>query len=340
MRRLAGVDGPGRRIAALCQNPSQKYRFCNLVELGGIVARKSQPVELPPQARLIVPVLGSVGGCGRSTVAGLLGCGFAAMGRSVVLDTGPRLSSPWPGWAEAPGGGLLDVPPDRPLTAAQLEAAASASAAPAGHRWQILTDHQEWSRPPLPLPTDPWAWYQLAAVGGWQVTMADTVVPVADEILRSRCAGRTSMTATWCSLPYAVPVLSTAATGSGVRALQASLMAASAEGLPLARTVVSVVCTAPGPLPSAVKAAVTMLEPRVSAVVTVPHDPHLRAQGLCESRRLKARTQRSGALLAQAVLSAAHAAWGNPLPAPPAPAPLPAQAVAAPVSSPSEEVSS
>ncbi|MDX3227387.1 hypothetical protein [Streptomyces sp. ME19-01-6] len=262
-----------------------------------------------------MPVLSTVGGSGRSTVAGLLACALSAMGSTVVLDTGPRLSSPWPAWSSEPGTGLLSLPPDRPLTRGQVHAAASRFPAPDGGSWQVLTDHQEWSHPPLPLPSDPAAWYQLSAIGGWQAVIADTVHPVAHDVLTARWADSTGLTARWCHLPFSVPVLCAASTGSGVLALQTAVKAASAEGLPLHRMVVALAAVGEGRSPASVKAAATMLEPRVRAVVQVPYDPRIRAHGIRDTSRLKSRSLEAGRQLARAVVSSAEAAWGDPLPA-------------------------
>ncbi|MBC2878434.1 hypothetical protein H7K43_25890 [Streptomyces sp. TYQ1024] len=241
-----------------------------------------------------------------------------------MLDTVPRLSSPWPTWVSAPGGGLPALPPDLPLSRRQVREAASRCQGPAGE-WQVLTDHQDWSCPPLSLPTDPAAWYQLAAIGGWQAVVADTGHAVAHDIVTARCEGRSGTTAAWCGLPFAVPVLCAAANGDGVQALQTAVQAALAEGLPLQRTVVALVCLADGRLPASVRAAITMLQGRVAAVVTVPWDPQIRVSGLRNIGRLKARTVQAGAELAQRVLDAAKTAWGDPLP----PAPVPAALTAA-----------
>lgn len=205
--------------------------------------------------------------------------------------------------------------------------------------WQVLTDHQEWSSPPLHLPTAPAAWYQLAAIGGWQAVIADTTHPVTHDVVTARCGGRGGATAAWCGLPYAVPVICAATTASGVQALQSALMAASADGLPLQRTVVVWASLGEGRLPAAVRAAETMLQPRVAAVVHVPYDAHLRSHGLRDLSRLKPRTLEAGHDLARAVLASAHAAWGEPLPPAAVPAALPAGPAQHPALSVPEKVS-
>ncbi|MFE5847485.1 hypothetical protein ACFQ7N_38295 [Streptomyces niveus] len=194
----------------------------------------------------------------------------------------------------------------------------------------MLTDHQEWSRPPLPLPLDPAAWYQLASGGGWQAVVADSAHPVAYDVVAARVNGLPSLTAAWCELPCAVPVLCAPATGPGVTALQTAVRAALAEGLPLRRMVVVLTSMSEGRLPSAVRAAATMLRPQVGAVVGVPFDPHIRSHGLDAPDRLSRRTYESGAGLVAAVLASADRSWGDPLPPAPVPAALPVAPLPAP----------
>ncbi|MFE4264522.1 hypothetical protein [Streptomyces sp. NPDC056883] len=243
-----------------------------------------------------------------------------------MLDTAPRLASPWPAWPDSPGSGLASVPADQPFTPAQVLAAASRSRGPAGD-WAVLTDHREWSHGPLDLPAEPAAWYQLASGGGWQAAVADTCHPMAHDIVAARTQGLPGLSAAWCSLPFAVPVLCAPTTGSGVAALQTAVKAASAEGLPLQRMVVALTATGEGRLPAAAKAAATMLQSLVSAVVVVPFDPHIRIHGMAQSTRLGRRTAEAGAALVAAVLASAHRTWGNPLPPAPVPAGLPTESV-------------
>lgn len=186
----------------------------------------------------------------------------------------------------------------------------------------MLTDHQEWHQGQLALPSDPAAWYQLGAGGGWQALVADTTHPVAHDIVTARAGGRTGQTAAWCSLPFAVPVLCALATGPGVAALQTAVKAASAEGLPLQRAVVVLTAPGEGRLPASVKAAATMLQSQVSAVVTMPFDARIRNHGLAGADRLGRRTTEVGACLVAAVLDSAHRTWGDPLPSAPVPAAL------------------
>ncbi|GAA0924949.1 hypothetical protein [Streptomyces thermoalcalitolerans] len=266
--------------------------------------------------------MAATGGSGRTTVAGLLASGLAASGSTVVLDLAPRLSSPWPArLAEQGVGGLAVLPPDQPLTRSAVQQACAVNTGANGARWQVLSDGREWHTQPLALPEPPAAWYQLAAIGGWQIVIADTVHPLAHDILAARCAGELGQTRGWYELPYTVPVVCAAATADGIRALQQAVMALHAEGLPLQHTVVVLADTAHGRPPAAVRAGATMLTARTAAVVHLPYDPQIRAHGL-NTARLRSRTRQAAAQLTGAVLAAAHTTWGRPLPDAPQPAPL------------------
>ncbi|WP_234325451.1 hypothetical protein [Streptomyces sp. NRRL S-146] len=179
--------------------------------------------------------------------------------------------------------------------------------------WHVLTDHQDWAAPPLDLPSDPAAWYQLAAIGGWRTVVADTAHPITHDIVSARSGGTSGITAAWSSLPFAVPILCAAATGAGVHAMQQAVHALEAEGLPLKRLVIALVDQAGDRQPPVVKAASTMLAPRVAAVVPVPYDAALRAVGLREMTRLRPRTTQAATALARAVFQTAQTAWGTSL---------------------------
>jgi hypothetical protein len=288
-----------------------------------------QPVSapaLPVGARLLVPVMAATGGSGRTTAASLLAAGLAVSGSTVVLDLAPRLSSAWPARVAAQGvAGLAALPPDQPLTRSAVQRACASNVGVTGARWHVLSDGREWHTPPLALPDPPAAWYQLAAIGGWQAVIADTVHPLSHDILAARCTGELGQTRGWYELPYAVPLLCAAATADGMQALQQAVMALHAEGLPLNRTVAVLVATGDGRPPAPVRAGATMLSARTAAVVHLPYDPHIRAHGLTAAR-LRTRTRQAADQLTRTVLAAAHTSWGYPLPDAPQPAQLsPAQ---------------
>ncbi|WP_308344687.1 hypothetical protein [Streptomyces sp. ISL-94] len=281
-------------------------------------------------ARLVIPVMAAGGGSARSTVAHLLADELAPAAETVVLDLAPRLASPWPAWSGGgQRGGLASLPPDLPLSRARIRSAAAVRRAPQGH-WSVLTDGREWSAVPLALPSQPAAWYQLAAAGGWQAVVADTAHPVAHDLLAARCSNAPSLTGAWCELPFAVPVLCAQATADGIQALQQAVMVLHAEGLPLHRTVVVLVAGSDGRAPAVARAAATMLSARTAAVVHLPHDADIRAHGLqAQPARIRTRTRHAARELATAVLASADASFGDPLPDAPQPFPLPAVVVTA-----------
>ncbi|OEV13229.1 hypothetical protein AN218_04510 [Streptomyces nanshensis] len=128
-------------------------------------------------------------------------------------------------------------------------------------------------------------------------------------------------------------VLTCAATGPGVQALQTLLHVALAEGLPLHHTVVAVTAPGPGRTPAPVRAALTMLDGRVAAAIEVPHEPHIRSHGLADPLPDRSGARTAARRLARAVLQAAHQAAGDPLPHPPVPAPTAAASPTSPTSS-------
>lgn len=237
------------------------------------------------------------------------------MGATAVLDMAPRLASPWPAWSAEPGTGLLSLPRTGRSPAARSTRRRPAFRFPAAAHGTCSPITRSGITHPSLSPKDPAAWYQLAAIGGWQAVIADTVHPVAHEVLTARCAGSACLTARWCQLPFSVPVLCAAETGSGVRALQTAVKAASAEGLPLHRMIVVLTAIGEGRSPASVKAAAAMLAPRVGAVIQVPYDPRIRAHGMRDASHLKPRLLEAGRQLAHAVVGSAQAAWGDPLPA-------------------------
>ncbi|QNP71441.1 hypothetical protein IAG44_19710 [Streptomyces roseirectus] len=310
--------------------------------------------HLPPGSRLLVPVLAATGGSGRTTVAHLLARGLAAVADTVLLDLAPRLASSWPHHlAAGRTPGLAALPPDQPLTRTAVRAACAVpnagaqnsgtrtgaqhtttphgnaphSAGPHGTAphtpgLHVLTDSRAWHAPPLlDLPELPAAWYQLAAIGGWQAVVADTPHPLAHDLLTARHTGERALTHDWYDLPHSVPVLCAPATADGIHALHRATTTLDAEALPLSRTVVALTSTTDGRLSSALRATLTTATTRVAAVVHIPHDPRIRAHGHATPNP-RPRTRHASGRLTDTVLNTAHRVWGRPLPPAPQPAPL------------------
>ncbi|MFF2548737.1 hypothetical protein ACFVUY_40120 [Kitasatospora sp. NPDC058063] len=269
---------------------------------------RSVPVAgLHVGARLVVPVLGAAAGSGRSTVALLAAAGLARLASTVVLDSASTASSPWRRWPLAGGAGLVSVPVDRPLDTGQVRSAASSCL---DGRVQVLTDRRPWSEPPLALPSAPSAWPALAGAGGWQVSVADTALTVADDL---GDAGVHSRTAQWMLLEGAVPVICAPTSREGLEAAAVAIAAAEAASLPLQRCVLALVGMANG-IPRQCRAVATMLAPRVGTVVRVPHCPAWRSHAL-RTDRLSRRFEAAGTGLADTLITTAERSWG-PLRAP------------------------
>lgn len=270
---------------------------------------KPPPLASSPTGRLYLPVITASHGAGASTLAGLLA---GVMDDAVVLDVGARVTSPWAEWSTG-GEGLAALPPDRPVRRSAIRAAASVL----GATGAVLTDRRPWSSPPLHLPVEPAAWYQLGAAGGWASVLVDTGVHLAEDLVTARhTTDHRSLAARWCALPGSVAIFAVDASGSGVRALQLGLQAALADGLPVDRAVVALI-GGPRRLPAPVQAARTMLTRHVAAVLHLPHEAQIRAHGL--SRPLP---PRSGVRTAARDLAVAAAEVAAGLPVAPDPCPL------------------
>ncbi|WP_416970318.1 hypothetical protein [Streptomyces sp. 4F14] len=275
--------------------------------------------HLPLGSRLLVPVLAATGGSGRTTVAHLLAKGLAGVADTVLLDLAPRLASSWPPHlAPRRTTGLAALPPDQPLTrTAVRHACAVEDTGP-----HILSDTRAWHAPPLlDLPQLPTAWYQLAAIGGWQAVVADTPHPLSHDLLTARHTGTRALTRDWYELPYAIPVLCAPATADGIHALIQATKTLDAEALPLARTVIALAGTTDGRLPSSLRTALATATDRTAGLVHIPHDPRIRTQGQAAAHP-RPRLRHASTRLTDAVLNAAHRVWGRPLPLAPQPAPI------------------
>lgn len=249
-------------------------------------------LKLPEHVRLLVPVLAAGGGQGRSTVAALLAAEFArATSTSIIFDTVPRALSPWHGWVSRQGGGLESIPPDRPLTAQQtLDAASTCTAGDTS--WQVLTSHQPWGSAPLRLPDEPAAWNQLANIGGWATVTVDTGYSVLEDLDYARFTGAPSRTAGWMTARSVVLCVDQSA--QSVERAQAVIDLAESDSLPVNRIILVVTARSARGEPRAASAGLTMLAPRVHAIVRMPYDQAINAFGIKKYDRVGNRTRATG----------------------------------------------
>ncbi|GAA4985182.1 hypothetical protein [Actinopolymorpha pittospori] len=266
--------------------------------------RGTQALLLPHGVRALVPVFAASGGSGRSTLAGLLAQALAPTTRTVLVDTSPRAASPWADWlgvgvARDEAVGLPGVlsPPGRPLDLAALETAVVRRGVPLGRLrkddlpdmgtdaaggpgYDVLADVRPWTRPPVSVPDDP-RWYaQLLQTGGWFAGVVDTAVPLAAAHVAARNAARPSVLDLWARRTDAVPVLVTAATGFGATALARLVTVLAQDGLPIDRMIAVVVNVAGTDPPKWMQGELDTVRGRLAALVRVPYDKAIRADGL------------------------------------------------------------
>lgn len=258
---------------------------------------------LPPHGvRALVPVLAASGGAGRSTVAGLLAQAFSLATRTVLIDPAPRAVSPWADWLgvgmarpEAPG--ITSLVGGRALDTAAVKEASTRRAVPLGKvskkelpatgidaregiGYDVLADTRPWTRPPVALPEDP-RWYaQLVELGGWFSGVVDIGVPIVASHLAARAAVRQSLLDAWMRRADAVPVLVTAANGFGAAVLVRLITALEQDGVPTNRLIVAVANTAGTDPPRWMNTELAQLNGRIAALVEIPHDKAIRADGL------------------------------------------------------------
>jgi hypothetical protein len=162
----------------------------------------------------------------------------------------------------------------------------------------------------------------LIAAGGWRLAVIDTGPPLLPD------AGRAPDWLAMTAGPTAdevVPLLCAPSSATGVAQAITVATLAEAAGLAPRSWVLALVDIATGPLPRPVRAALTLLEHRVHAIVSIPYDGRIRAAGLTDPERLAASSRRAGTRLAAAVLAARHR-----------PAPLADHGGAAPAARPAE----
>ncbi|MGW0229985.1 hypothetical protein ACWDWO_16850 [Actinopolymorpha singaporensis] len=271
-------------------------------------SRRRAGAMLPRGVRALLPVLGANGGSGRSALAGLLAQVLAPTTRTVLVDTVPRGASPWADWLgvgvarhvagdEAVGLPGALVPPGRPLDPDAIRDAALRRSVPVrrgrrddlpdlgadaadGPGYDVLTDARPWTRPPVAVPEDP-RWYaHLLEAGGWFAGVVDTSAPVTLAHVAARNAARPSVLDEWARRPDAVPVLVTSASGFGAAALARLVQVLEHDGLAVDRMVAAVVEVAGTDPPRWMDGELAPVRERLAAVVRVPHDKVIRADGL------------------------------------------------------------
>jgi hypothetical protein len=287
------------------------------------LGRHGRAADQPPHAgpgRVLVPVLAGTGGAGRSSLCALLAQRLAAtLGTAVVLDTGHPNGSPWRNWLTAPA---TVLPPGEP---ASLRAPDTVTV-------RVLTDTRP--RPTLRQPARPdvAAWAGHPGLAGHPAGLVDTDTALLTALADSDCP---ACPAGWLCQPGATPVLCLPASTRGVEDAQSLVTLLERLGLPAHRVTVAVIAVASGRVPRRVLAGLSLLEPRVAAVVRVPHDPWIRATGGVRIDRAGRPLRRQVALLAATLTGLATSLVTEP-PAP-GPAPSPAAqraAVAEPATTP------
>ncbi|SFG74000.1 hypothetical protein SAMN05421678_10885 [Actinopolymorpha cephalotaxi] len=268
---------------------------------------------LPRGVRALLPVLGASGGAGRSALAGLLAQVLAPTTRTVLVDTVPRGASPWADWlglgvahgaaGDVAGDQSVGLPaalvsPGRALDPDAVRGAALRRPVPVRRRrrgddlpdlgadaadgpgYDVLTDARPWTRAPVAVPEDP-RWYaHLLETGGWFAGVVDTSTPVALAHVAARNAARPSALDEWAGRPDAVPVLVTSASGFGAAALARLVQVLEHDGLAVDRMVAAVVEVAGTDPPRWMDGELEPVRRRLAAVVRVPHDKAIRADGL------------------------------------------------------------
>ncbi|MGH3814402.1 MAG: hypothetical protein ACRDUV_18440 [Pseudonocardiaceae bacterium] len=254
------------------------------------VRRRCRPELVLPERGLVVPLLAATGGTGRSTVCHLLAARFAAHARTCVLDTAPWLASPWPGWLTRPGTAALaaGVFP----TAQQVFAAAGTVNTATGTEFTVLPAQQE-------RIGDHCGWHQvdqmrLLRTVSARASLVDTTAPLllalaADDV-SSTARPRHMDVLDWLTAPGAIPVLCIPASAKGVADALTAVTALEQRGI-ASHLHVAVAGIAASDLPRRVLAGLTLLEPRVAAVVRLPHDPWLRASSRPRPTRASSRLQ-------------------------------------------------
>lgn len=283
---------------------------------------------LPPDRRLVVPVLSGSGGVGRTTVAALLAATLhrhtvAAPGDtrgSAVLDCAARGHTPWPAWVTTPASsgtgtlaGYRGTVSGAEADLAQLtDAATSHLAMAAPSPLWVLTDTGPAS--PSYLGGDPGPRWWLPVLPSLRVAVVDGDSLEGARLAAQTVGGPLCTIGSWFSTPF----LNTAAvwvTDAGEASLQ--------------RTIDALTCIAEARLPAdRIVVAVTdrrgvrrrggnslpeswydLISGRAGALVDLGHDRALADQGGCPPLDAATLDRPEVVELASAVVSAARLRW-------------------------------
>ncbi|MEQ7126958.1 hypothetical protein ABN034_20780 [Actinopolymorpha sp. B11F2] len=271
--------------------------------------RAAPALLLPHGVRALVPVFAPIGGAGRSTVSGLLAQVLAPTTRTLVVDSAPPSSSPWPGWlgidaGERPHPGLPAVLSHGPVAGL---ASVVGRPVPLGGRgrgpgrgredpldvgpggfggpsYDVLTDCRPLTTPPVVVPEVPRWYVDVLESGSWFAGVLDLRAPVPAAHVQARNAGLASVLDLWWRRADAVPVVVLPSSGDGLRATRRLLALLDRDGLSPARIVLAVVDVAGPDVPRHVRTEIAGLgradQRGAATVVPVPYDPAIRAYGL------------------------------------------------------------
>jgi hypothetical protein len=284
---------------------------------------------LPPDRRLVVPVISGAGGVGRSTVTALLAAALhrhtitaPGDGRGcAVLDCAARGQTPWPGWLSSAASagtstlaGFRGASAGADLDLVQLADAVTSHvriAAPSPLR--VLTDTGPASGSFL--GGDPGPRWWLPVLTAMRTAVVDGDALEGARLAAQAAGGPLSSIASW----FATPFLNTAAvwvTDTGESSLQRtidSLTCLAEARLPVDRVVVAVSDRrgrrrrgSGGILAEGWR---ELIEGRVGAVVELGHDRQLADEGGCPRLDAAALDRAEVLALVQAVAMAARLSW-------------------------------
>lgn len=267
---------------------------------------RSRPREVAlPAGRLLVPVLATGGGSGASTVVCLMASVFARQGRTLVVDAGPGLASAWPRWLTRPADRPLRLSVSAGLSAQQVYAAAAMVSVGPGVAFSVLTDASREVRVAGAGRLE--GCQRLVDVFAPRVAVIDTHTPLLDALGRRQGVDLGADPTGWLLATGVRPVLCAPASAAGVTALLSTVTALEEQGVPTAQLTVAVTGLAARDMPRRVQAGLTLLEPRVGAIIQIPHDPRLRATGHPSLPRCSSRLRAAvDALAAEVARPSAH----------------------------------